>query len=88
MQISESPGGTFEHPWGVGSGSSTYSHTGSNFYPLRVSRVYQKPAGTYTFYMEATIGSTTAAGGVVQTGFHYLVAKYFPTAYGTVETGG
>lgn len=46
-------------------------------------RMYFKPAGTYTFRLEALRGSSSAT---VLTSHNRITAIYYPTAYGSVST--
>ncbi len=85
-QIDETAGGGLQTPywtvWGqYGSGGTSNTKYESIF----VQRVYNKPAGTYTFRLEAARGSTTT--GAAHTIYDpVLIATFYPTDYGDVFT--
>lgn len=84
-QIDEASGGSSNYPYYTNWGASTYPTTANTYESIFTQRVYYKPAGTYTFRLEAAQAYTSTGA------YHYiadpiLVATYFSTSYGTVST--
>jgi hypothetical protein len=86
VQIDETPGGIDAYPYYARFGLGNHAGTGHNFFPVYVTRVYQKSAGTYTFYMEGIADPFNGAGAVTKTWDHMITATFYPTSYGSVST--
>ncbi len=84
VQIDETSGGSATIPYYTFFGSTTMPSTANFYYPVFVQRAYQKTAGTYTFRLEASYSS--GSSGTISIGDPILIATYYPTAYGTVNT--
>lgn len=85
VQIDETAGGSAETPHYTWAGAG--SHTSSSpfhYFPLSRERVFTKPAGTYTFRMEALTHAANGSGAVSRIWYPTLVAVYIPSAYGAV----
>ena len=66
----------------VASSSSFFNLTKT----IYTDRVYYKPAGTYTFYLEAMAHEDNAPYAVSKIRNAFLTATFHPTSYGPVET--
>ena len=86
MQIDETEGGAITSPFWTKAGLQAYASTGQAFFPVNCQRTFSKPAGTYTFYLEAQSVSGNGAGATTNVYQTQLRAIYYPTAYGTVES--
>lgn len=83
VQIDESEGGSSQFPYYTVGGLSGYVNTGVNYFPVYVTRIYFKSAGTYEFRMEGR--ATDPAPADARTWDHVLTATYYPTEYGAVK---
>ncbi len=81
IQIDEVIGGGPEYPHFADYALDTASY---GRFPGYVSRVFYKPAGTHLFYLEAGVLTSNAA--VPGISFWMVLARYYPTSYGSVET--
>ena len=86
VQIDETLGGNTDYPYYMQFGLGNHAGTATNFFPVYVTRVYQKSAGTYTFHMEGIAAASNAAGAVTETWDHMITATFYPTSYGSVST--
>lgn len=86
VQIDETPGGLAAYPYYMQFGLGNHAGTAANYFPVYVTRVYQKSAGTYTFYMEGIADASNAAAAVTETWDHMITATFYPTSYGSVST--
>ena len=84
-QIDETSGGTISTPYWTVWGSQSYNTTNGRYSPIFLQRVYNKPAGTYTFRLEASQGSTSS-GANHFIGDASMIATFYPTDYGDVIT--
>jgi hypothetical protein len=83
VQIDETAGGDNSTPHYMFAGNSSYHSSSASYYwPVTVQRVYEKPAGTHTFRLEARRWTTV---GEVYAWFPKLTAIFLPTSYGFVE---
>jgi hypothetical protein len=79
VQIDENEGGGTQFPYYDIVGLSGYVNSGTNYFPIFVTRTYYKSKGTYTFRLEGR--ASNASPALAQTWDHVLTAQYFPTAY-------
>lgn len=79
VQIDENEGGASQFPYYAIAGLSGYVNSGTNYFPIFVTRVYFKKAGTYTFRMEGR--ASYALPAAAQSWDHVLLAVYYPTSY-------
>ncbi len=79
VQIDENEGGGTQFPYYDIVGLSGYVNSGTNYFPVFVTRTYYKARGTYTFRMEGR--ASNASPALAQTWDHVFTAEYFPTAY-------
>jgi hypothetical protein len=86
IQIDENPGGYQEAGHFVMVGFNAYLSDQNNFFPMSISRLYQKPAGTYTFRLEGRQNGPPDSGGVTRIVYPRTTATYYSTAYGSVAT--
>lgn len=70
--------------------ASNYANTGSAGYTYQtvpLKRIFFKPAGSFTFYMQGNAYSVNTAGTTVSLyNSQWLTATFFPTSYGSVVT--
>ncbi len=83
VQIDENEGGGTQFPYYTIAGLSGYQNSGTNYFPVFITRVYYKNQGTYTFRLEAKANNPLPA--VAQSWDHVLTAFYYPTSYRGVE---
>ena len=87
VQIDETSGGTFTYPYCTGFGLFGNVTTDGSYFPIFVQRVYYKStAGTYTFILEGMQSNGNDVNADIQVWDPYMVAMYFPTSYGSVES--
>ena len=86
MQIDETEGGTITSPFWTKAGLQAYASTGQAFFPVNCQRTFSKPAGTYTFYLEAQAVGGNGVGATTNVYQTQLSAVYYPTAYGNVAS--
>lgn len=83
-QIDETSGGGEQfghrHTWGQESGADAITRI------VPHTRIYYKSAGTYSFRVEGKAYASNGAGAVTATSRVWILATYYPTSYGTVET--
>jgi hypothetical protein len=85
VQIDESAGGSAIVPYFASFGLLGYVNgTIANSFPIYVTRVYFKPAGSYTFILEGAQQVNNGAGAVTRVAQTILTATYYPTSYGDV----
>ncbi len=84
-QIDEYAGGYADYPYYVVWGAYSYPTTESYYATIFTQRVYFKMAGTFTFRLEAAQW-LTSSGSVHTIGDPIVVATYYPTSYGSVNT--
>lgn len=83
VQIDENEGGGTQFPYYDIAGLSGYQNSGTNYFPIFVTRVYYKPQGIYTFRLEGKANNPLPA--VAQSWDHILTAFYYSTSYRGVE---
>lgn len=83
IQIDLNEGGTTQFPYYAIAGLSGYVNTGTNYFPIFVTRIYYAQKGTYTFRLEGRASNPLPA--VARSWDHVLTATYFPTSYRGVE---
>lgn len=83
IQIDDDENGPSEFPYYTIAGLSGYVNTGTSYFPIYVTRIFSRPAGTYTFRMEGRASFPPPAEA--KTWDHYLTAVYYPTAYNAVK---
>jgi hypothetical protein len=84
VQIDEDEGGSALFPYYTRAGLSGYVNTNENYFPIYVTRVYYKEAGTWQFRLEGL--ATNPLPALAQTWDHILTAVYYPSSYGWVST--
>ncbi len=88
MQIDDTEGGLPASPYYALAGNGDHdSPNKQHFFPMSVQRVYQLPAGTYTFYLEAQASPNNDSDAIGAIMNSFLSAMFLPTAYGQVQTG-
>lgn len=85
FQIDETAGGLEVSGNFMRAGLGGYTNTLESEIPVYVDRVYQKPAGTYTFRLEGR-GCSFDVNAHVKAYYQGITAVYIPTAMGTVST--
>ena len=83
VQIDEIEGGSTAFPYYQIAGLSGYVNSGTNYFPVMVTRVYYKQKGTYTFRLEGKASHPLPARA--QSWDHILTGIYLPTAYDEVQ---
>ncbi len=83
VQIDATEGGGTQFPYYTIAGLSGYTNSGTNYFPVCITRTYYKSKGTYTFRLEAKANYPLPA--VAQSWDHILSAFYYPTSYRGVE---
>ena len=83
VQIDETEGGGTQFPYYAQAGLSGYVNTGTNYFPIFVQRAYYKPAGTYTFRLEARASYPLPARA--ECWDNILTAIYYPTEYEAIN---
>ncbi len=83
-QIDETAGGQSETPHTAYTGAFSFGDTLLSYHPLTTERVYFKPAGTYTFRLEANKHQFSTGNTALW--WPKLTAVYYPTSYGAVQT--
>ena len=83
IQIDETEGGSTHFPYYTIAGLSGYVNSGTNYFPIMVTRLFYKQKGTYTFRLEGKANHPLPA--VAQSWDHVLSAYYYPTSYHGVE---
>ncbi|HWR82994.1 MAG TPA: hypothetical protein VN285_06810 [Candidatus Deferrimicrobium sp.] len=81
VQIDENPGGGSSYPYYTMAGLGGYVNTETNYFPVYVTRLYYRAAGSYTFRMEARASYPLPAEA--KSWDHILTAVYYPTSYET-----
>jgi hypothetical protein len=85
VQIDETAGGLETNGFYISQGLSGYTNTATDDeMSVYVDRVYQKPAGTYTFRLEGR-GCSFDVAAEAKAYFQSVTAMYFPTAMGAVS---
>ncbi len=84
VQLDTDEGGSAQFPYYVLAGLSGYVNTGSNYFPLYVTRPYFVEKGTYTFRMEGRAQNALPAEAVAWD--PVLNATYYRTAYEAVKS--
>jgi hypothetical protein len=84
IQIDEDEAGPAEFPYYTIAGLGGYVNTGTSYFPIYVTRIFFRPAGTHTFRMEGRASFPPPAEA--KTWDHYLTAVYYPTAYSAVKS--
>lgn len=79
VQIDENEGGGTQFPYYDIVGLSGYVNSGTNYFPIFVTRTYFKSRGTYTFRLEGRASNPPPA--LAQSWDHVLTAVYYPTSY-------
>jgi hypothetical protein len=86
LQIDETAGGLETNTYYITLGLSGYTNTAiDDVFSAYVDRVYQKPAGTYTFRLEGR-GCSFDPLAEVKAYFQSITAIFIPTAMGSVST--
>jgi len=80
IQVDEIAGGGLDGTYQY-VGMTNPSSTGSMWLPVHAQRTYLKPAGTYTFRLEA---SHPPGNGTANMWHAVITARYFPRSYGAV----
>lgn len=83
VQIDDVEGGSSKFPYYTQAGLSGYVNSGSNYFPIFVTRTFYKTKGFYTFRMEGRAIYDLPAQ--VSSWDHVLNAVYIPTSYYAVE---
>lgn len=83
VQIDANEGGGTQFPYYAIAGLSGYQNSGTNYFPVFVTRIYYKSQGIHTFRLEAKANNPLPA--VAQSWDHILSAFYYPTSYRGVE---
>jgi len=86
VQIDETLGGNTTAPYYAAFGMDSALSTSSYSIPAYVQRTYFKPAGTYTFRVEGMSYVANGVGAVTRCIYPMVIATYYPTSYGTVNT--
>lgn len=87
IQIDQTAGGSVLTPHAITFGMVGYVNTTlANAFPIYVSRIYFKSAGTHTFLLEAALQVGNGVGSVARVAYPILTATYFSTSYGSVST--
>ena len=84
IQIDEDEAGPSEFPYYTIAGLSGYANTATSYFPVYVTRIFFKPAGSYTFRLEGRASFSPPAE--VKSWDHILTAVYYPTAYSGVKS--
>ncbi len=85
LQIDETAGGTETASYYIMAGLTGTQNLGyADYIPVYVDRVYQKPAGAYTFRLEGRGGGIDPSS-VVRAGSQSVTAIYIPIAMGAVS---
>jgi len=82
IQIDEIEGGVSQYPFYSQAGLSGYVNTGTNYFPINVTRTYYRQAGTYEFRLEGRVMISPPA--IAQSWDHQLTAIFYPSSYGWV----
>lgn len=88
MQISETSNRSRENGHYNWTGTSNFANAGGyGYFTTQVRRVYNKPAGSYTFYLQGNLYESNTVGvtGAIFTP-SWLQATFYPTSYGSVQT--
>ncbi len=83
VQIDTDEEGTSLFPYYTHAGLSGYVNTGTNYFPMFVTRVYFCEAGIHEFRLEGR--ATHPLPALAQTWDHILTAVYYPSSYGWVS---
>lgn len=87
IQIDQTAGGAVLTPHAITLGLVGYVNTTlANAFPIYVSRIYFKSAGTHTFLLEGALQLGNGVGSVARVAYPILTATYFSTSYGSVST--
>ncbi len=87
IQIDQTAGGAVLTPHAITLGMVGYVNTTlANAFPIYVSRIYFKSAGTHTFLLEGALQLGNGVGSVARVAYPILTATYFSTSYGSVST--
>ncbi|MEE8404518.1 MAG: hypothetical protein V3S17_03915 [candidate division Zixibacteria bacterium] len=84
IQIDEDEAGPSEFPYYTIAGLGGYANTATSYFPVYVTRIFFKPAGSYTFRMEGRASFSPPAEA--KSWDHILTAVYYPTAYSGVKS--
>ncbi len=84
IQIDEDEAGPSEFPYYTISGLGGFANTSTSYFPVYVTRIFFKPAGSYTFRMEGRASFSPPAEA--KSWDHILTAVYYPTAYSGVKS--
>lgn len=84
VQLDDAEGGLVEAPNYQYTTIDSFLTAGYYTYPQSVERSFIVEEGEHTFYLESRIGAVGT--GEVSIGRPRLIAKYFPTGYGTVKS--
>lgn len=84
VQIDEREGGNPSFPYYSIAGLSGYVNSGTNYFPVFVTRIYHKTKGQYFFRLEGKALMELPA--VAQSWDHVLTAVYYPTSYEATYT--
>jgi len=85
LQIDEIPGGGVISPYYTLAGPGDQDAPSNlHYFSLSCERIYEKPAGTYEFRLEAQTNPTNGDGAITKIKNPYVTAMYVPTAYGNV----
>ena len=84
IQIDEDEAGPSEFPYYTISGLGGFANTSTSYFPVYVTRIFFKPAGSYTFRMEGRASFSPPAEA--KSWDHILTADYYPTAYSGVKS--
>ncbi len=85
IQIDETAGGGLQVPYCVRLGLGSASTPAVNAFPVHVTRIFEKPAGTHTFRMEGAADGSNGVGAWTETMYHQLTAVFYPTSYAPVR---
>ncbi len=85
LQIDDAEGGPAISPFFVLAGNGDHDSPNKlHYFPMAAQRIFARPAGTYTFYLEAQADPTNGDGSVSTMMNQYVSAMFFPTAYGAI----
>jgi hypothetical protein len=85
LQVDDAAGGGLVAPYYVQAGNGDHDNPGTSHYStLSTERIFFKPAGMHTFYLEGfahSLNDGDADGNMLRP---YISAVFMPTAYGAV----
>jgi hypothetical protein len=87
VQVDETEGGGDSETYRSVVGIDAHSNSGTHnlLYSVYSDRVYSKPAGTYTFRLEARPAEDNSSGAEGALSNSFIRATFYPTSYGPVN---